>query len=292
MKGTQPGLVRRAGKLAAVAAVLTVGLIAYGAWVRASGSGLGCPDWPLCYGTVAPHLSKPVWIEWGHRLFAGLVIIATALAAWTAYRARSDDGGLFRLLAGVLALLLGQAVLGGVVVLTELNNLAVLVHLAIAMASLSLMVLAAVSALVPAIPVALSRGTVLGLVGGGALVLLLGSSLVATNVWANCPGLPLCDGRTDLGPGVLHYAHRLGAAVLFLLLLAVGVRLRRLGASALVKVAVHGALGLLVAQGAVGIAGVVWVFPEPVRVLHLGLAGLAWACLSLLWALWMRGRAA
>ncbi len=288
----QSGLVRRAGQLAAAAAVLTVGLIAYGAWVRASGSGLGCPDWPLCYGTVAPHMAKPVWIEWGHRLFAGVVVLTVAGAAWTARRAQPSDGGLFRLLASVLGLLLVQAVLGGIVVLTELNNLAVLVHLALAMASLSLMVLAAVSALAPGVSVPLGRGTVLGLVGGGALVILLGSSLVATNVWANCPGLPLCDGRTDVGPGALHYAHRLGAAALFVALLAAGLRLRRSGVPVLVKGAVHGALGVLVAQGVVGVAGVHWVFPEPVRVLHLGLAGLAWACLSLLWALWLRGRAA
>lgn len=292
MNGTQSGLARRAGRIAAVAAVLTVGLIAYGAWVRASGSGLGCPDWPLCYGTVAPELSKPTWIEWGHRLFAGVVVLTVALATWTARQARPADGGLFRLLASVLGLLLVQAVLGGIVVLTELNNLAVLLHLALALASLALMVLAAVTGLVPAAPLPLGRGAVLGITAGGALVLLAGSALVATNVWANCPGLPLCDGRTDVGPGILHYAHRIGAAVLFVGLLAVAVRLSRAGGTALAKASAHGGLAVLLSQGVVGIAGVYWVFPEPVRILHLGLAGMAWACISLLWALWLRGRAA
>ncbi|MCH8199947.1 MAG: COX15/CtaA family protein, partial [Chloroflexi bacterium] len=47
---------RRAGWLALGAAVLTVGLITYGSWVRTSGSGLGCPDWPLCEGAIVPEL--------------------------------------------------------------------------------------------------------------------------------------------------------------------------------------------------------------------------------------------
>ena len=42
------------GKLALIAAVLAVGLVTYGSWVRASGSGLGCPDWPLCNGKIIP----------------------------------------------------------------------------------------------------------------------------------------------------------------------------------------------------------------------------------------------
>ena len=50
MKTDQSEWVSRAGKSALVASVLTILLIAYGSWVRVSGSGLGCPDWPLCEG--------------------------------------------------------------------------------------------------------------------------------------------------------------------------------------------------------------------------------------------------
>ena len=41
--------------------------ISLGGFVRVSGSGLGCPDWPLCYGEIIPPMSYETLIEWGHR---------------------------------------------------------------------------------------------------------------------------------------------------------------------------------------------------------------------------------
>ena len=65
-RGIRPDrAVRNAGRLALLAAVLTVGLIAYGSWVRVSGSGLGCPDWPLCEGGIVPELEGDTAIEFG-----------------------------------------------------------------------------------------------------------------------------------------------------------------------------------------------------------------------------------
>ena len=81
--------VRRAGQWAAAAAVLTIGLIAYGSWVRATGSGLGCPDWPLCEGVVVPELEGATAIEFGHRVYAGVTMLAVVVASWYAIRGRT-----------------------------------------------------------------------------------------------------------------------------------------------------------------------------------------------------------
>jgi len=75
----------RALRLAAGgAALLTFCLIVLGAWVRATGSGLSCPDWPTCYGHWLPlpgeippsvgYSYAQVMLEWLHRLIAGVIL--------------------------------------------------------------------------------------------------------------------------------------------------------------------------------------------------------------------------
>ena len=60
-------------------------IVLTGAGVRLTGSGLGCPDWPKCYGGTAPPLETHAVIEYGNRIltgFVGFAVIAASVLAW------------------------------------------------------------------------------------------------------------------------------------------------------------------------------------------------------------------
>jgi len=99
-------------RLAAAAAFLTVVLIVAGGVVTNTDSGLACPDWPTCYGSVLPKMAGNVAVEHTHRLIATAVGLCTvALVVLTLRRAR--QGGLAAALAGFATLILGASFWAG-----------------------------------------------------------------------------------------------------------------------------------------------------------------------------------
>ena len=113
--------------------VLQAGLILTGGAVRLTGSGLGCPTWPECTpGSYTPVPNQAegalhAWIEFGNRLLTfGLVAISLIVLAHVLITKRRD---LRLLAAGQLLGILGQGVLGGITVLTDLHPLPVASHL-------------------------------------------------------------------------------------------------------------------------------------------------------------------
>jgi cytochrome c oxidase assembly protein subunit 15 len=140
-----------------VALILTFGVVSLGAYVRLSDAGLGCPDWPGCYGKLTPHhavdaidaelAARPdgpvshakAWKEMVHRYFAGtlgLLVLAIAVLAWRKQREANGGPGLPLLLLGLIVF---QALLGMWTVTELLKPLVVSAHLLGGMASLSLL---------------------------------------------------------------------------------------------------------------------------------------------------------
>lgn len=109
-------------------------IMSTGAAVRVSGSGLGCPTWPKCTGdSLVPthsseHAAVNMAIEFGNRLLTFLVLavgVAVFVAAWRLRPRRRD---LLRLAAIQPLSVVAQAIVGGIVVLTDLDPAAVSAH--------------------------------------------------------------------------------------------------------------------------------------------------------------------
>ena len=265
-------------------AVVTYALVVLGGVVRVSGSGLGCPDWPLCHGRLLPPWNVHAIIEYSHRTTASLtsvLVVATALLAWLGWRHRRDI-----LIPATVAfgLLIVQVVLGAITVRFELPPMIVLAHLATAMALLATVCVTAVAAVMPRpsgdgdrIAFKRMRWTV----AGTYLLILSGSLVVGSGASAACEAWPLCGGGFTFSAEHLpsiQLLHRTVAALIGLLIVVTLISvLRRHPRSGAVRAIVALTLAALAFQVAVGAAVVLLLLPAPLRGLHLALAAAVWS---------------
>ena len=290
--------------LSIVAAALALVVVVVGAYVRLSDAGLGCPDWPLCYGRPLPadiadagdHARA--WKEMGHRYLArtlGLVIVALALAAWRTRRSRG--------LAAALVLLVAfQAALGKWTVTMLLKPAIVTAHLLGGMATLALLVWLALSQWPHAADAGMRglRRVAAAALAALALQIALGGWVSANYAALACPDLPLCRGQLappmDFGNAfhvvrelgrtgegellplealtAIHWSHRVFALVVLAALLLTAARAWR------AMPALGMLLGtLVVLQFSLGVANVALGLPLGLAAAHN--AGAALLCVSL-----------
>ena len=270
--------------LSVATAVVTYALVVLGGVVRVSGSGLGCPDWPLCHGRLLPPLDLHAIIEYSHRtttVLATTLMVVTAVIAWLWLRRRRD---VVTAATVALGLLVVQITLGAITVKLELPPIVVLVHLANAMALLGAVSVTAVAALAPGSTSqatdTVSRRWAMAAAAGTYLLIVSGSLVVASGASGACSAWPLCGGGFSFafdGSPAIQLLHRGIAGVIGLLivisLLAVLARHRRQPA---VRATVALTLAALAFQVAVGAAVVTLHLPAALRGLHLALAGAVW----------------
>ncbi|MFP8873513.1 MAG: COX15/CtaA family protein [Myxococcota bacterium] len=272
-----------------VLALLTVGLMVLGALVRAHGAGLACPDWPLCFGEFIPRFDLKIAFEWSHRVVAGLIALVFLLLAARCLQnpvLRHHVGRLV-VVAGLLLVL--QILLGALTVWGLLASWSVTSHLLTANAFVvSLVFLAAQlseQAGRPVRPHTVSRAQLWLVSGTLALLILqvaLGGLIASTYAGLVCPDWPTCiDGVWFPGwEGArgLHLSHRVVAYALVGALCGCAIATR--SASALGRL-LRVALGLGVAQVAVGVANVLLRLPVEVTALHSALAAVLVITLAL-----------
>ena len=199
-------------------------LMIMGTFVTSTGSGLACPDWPLCYGSVTPPLKLSIWFEWGHRLLGGitgLLIITSTLLVWRRYR------GAPRLLTGIVLGVLSLAVLiGGITVLIEAPYLDSVIRIAIVSSHLIIATLVLISLLFVLRRIAEKRQT--GESGYHFLLfcavyfqVILGILVRYSKASLACPDFPLCQGKVIPAFSnyavALHFSHRILALTVVLL---------------------------------------------------------------------------
>ena len=120
-------------RVAAVALVALILIVFTGSAVRLTASGLGCPDWPQCYGGYIPPSQLNAWIEYGNRLLTGLVAAAVVAAALLAFFRKPFRWHLAAFGALLPLGVIGQVVLGAFVVANHLPPELVIGHFILSM---------------------------------------------------------------------------------------------------------------------------------------------------------------
>ncbi|MDP9064933.1 MAG: COX15/CtaA family protein [Pseudomonadota bacterium] len=305
-------------RLAFAGALLAAVVVVLGAWVRLTDAGLGCPDWPGCYGHLYPQAvaqTGKAWHEMIHRYVAtALGLLIVVLLSWAVAGRRDPNQPLLPVVLLFLVVCM-QGALGALTVTLLLKPLIVTAHLAGGLSTLALLFWLSITPERRDSSTDLRRLRPYVLLACAVLIvqLFLGGWTSTNYAAVACPDFPTCqrswwpamDFRNafvlwrglgiDYEGGVLdnparmaiHFMHRLGALVTGVTLLSVGLaaalkpgpaRLRHAGGLLMAAVA---------AQISIGIATVSYGLPLPLATLHnAGAAGLVVAMVWLVRALW------
>ena len=211
-------MTRTMHRLAMIAALIAFCVIVLGAWVRLSHAGLGCPDWPGCYGQLTwpdavveietanqafperPFESNKAWREMVHRYLAGTLMLLVFAMGWLAWRG-PEHYRKFKALTSVLILLIiFQALLGMWTVTLKLKPIIVMAHLLGGVTSFSLILWLMFSSRnklsdQPSMGVRRMRGSIITAILILGLQIALGGWTSANYAALACPDFPTCNGQ-------------------------------------------------------------------------------------------------
>jgi cytochrome c oxidase assembly protein subunit 15 len=205
-------------KLAMLAAIIAFCVIVLGAWVRLSHAGLGCPDWPGCYGQVTwpeatheieaanqafperPFESTKAWREMVHRYLAGILMLLVFAMTWMTWRDPMAEKSLKVLSASLVLMIIFQALLGMWTVTLKVMPVIVMAHLLGGLISFSLILWMVFSSRANPGAGADRRSRSMRTAIIGAIMVL--SMQIALGGWTSanyaalaCPDVPMCTGQ-------------------------------------------------------------------------------------------------
>ena len=270
----------------------TIALVVIGVIVRATDSGMGCPDWPLCYGQLIPPttdsgdvIAYKAWLEWIHRAIAAVIGLIVLAVVALALRNLKDRRSLQGASIALLALVLFQAWLGRQTVLESNSGASVTAHLASAMAfvGLQVWVLARSGYAETLGGIRRASGSVVApIVAAGAIyaLLLFGSNVTGTDTGLLYPDWPLMGGTlfppiTELStPMILH---RYATAIVALILIsALWIVRREKGSPARVRQLLTYAAAVFAVQCVIGAVQIFTKLAPWTQTLHVALATVIW----------------
>jgi heme A synthase len=272
----------------------TLVLLYLGSVVHATESSLACPDWPTCFGTLAPEMTGGVFWEHLHRLVAGGLVLMFGLATWLVKKEAPASPWLFKACLAGIALLLIQSVFGGLTVLYQLPDMVSTTHLALAFLFLVLATVLAAATSATARTIRRGDGpnarfgsgvstqlTGLAALAAGLVFVqsVLGALVRHTDGGMACPDIPLCLGQVV--PPLIniqitsHFFHRMLAIVAALLVIGIVTWAHRVEVPSIVRKWLVAAAVLVVVQVALGVASVLMTLAvAPVSLHTLVAAGL------------------
>ncbi|HEY3851411.1 MAG TPA: COX15/CtaA family protein [Steroidobacteraceae bacterium] len=306
-------------RLALAGTLLAFCVVVLGAWVRLTDAGLGCPDWPGCYGHVFPegsthHFARAVH-EMVHRYFASTLGLIIASLLGLALVNRRDPDQPVAPAAVLFVVVCLQGLLGMKTVTLLLQPLIVTAHLLGGLTTLAILRWLSITPERRGLARSEAGLTTFAVVASAVLAvqIFLGGWTSTNYAAVACPDLPTCQRSfwpsmdfkdafvlwrglgIDYEGGVLanparvaiHFTHRLGAVVAGLTLLSLGVMVTMRARNRHLKIIGYVLILAVLVQIALGLSVVHWGVPLPVATLHnAGAAFLVLVMVTLVRALW------
>lgn len=263
-------------------AALSFVVMTLGSLVRATDSGLSCPDWPLCYDQVVPSFDYQIFLEWFHRLLAGSLAVVMVIAFVKLFKSKSLRKELGGPIAAAGILFTVQVVLGGLTVLHLLDPKVVSLHLMNAICFYGILLWMNLRARRIVKPQLLLNNAkskswlgpaFIGLTTLIFVQLILGGMVSSNHAGLVCPDFPLCNGQwlPDPLPFLvgLQQFHRFVAYALMGVTLLLGMGCVRMPVSPTVRMALRSLPTIVMLQIILGVTNVLMRLPDWASVLHL-----------------------